>query len=99
MIRAVLVYPRSAGTRFDADYWLNTHMPMITSKAPGVTWEADVAVSPDQPHHAIAHLVFPDMATFASVAGSPGFADLGADVPNYTDIVPVLHLSEVKRTS
>lgn len=98
MIRAVVIYPRSAGTKFDANYWLTVHMPLVGAKIPGVRWEADLG-GPDQPHHAVAHLIFPSLESFASAASSPEFAEVGADMANYTDITPVMYISEIAATS
>jgi len=98
MIRVLVVYPRNDGDRFDADYWLNTHMPMVGAKLPGVRWEADLG-GPDQPHHAVAHLIFPDMGAFAAAATSPGMGELGADMTNYTNVAAQMFVSEIAATS
>ena len=32
MIKVSVMYPNSAGAKFDIDYYVNSHMPMVKSK-------------------------------------------------------------------
>ena|SRR5690349_14666246 len=98
MIRILVVYPRTEGTTFDADYWTNTHMPLVGQKWPDCRWEADVA-GPDQPHYAVAHLVFPDMASMGAAMSGPAGAEVRGDLPNYTNVQPQILISEIAKTS
>lgn len=54
--------------------------------------------APDQPlpYLAIGYFYFQDMATFQEAMGANS-EKLRADVPNYTNIQPVLQISEVQR--
>jgi len=98
MIRVTVVYPRNEGSRFDAAYWLGTHMPLVGAKLPGVSWEADLAGA-DQPHYAIAFLTFPSMVEFGAAMGSADGAEVVADMANYTDVQPAMYISEVAARS
>jgi uncharacterized protein (TIGR02118 family) len=99
MIRAMALYPRGEGTTFDSDYWLSTHMPLCSEKLPGlVRWEADLGM-PDAPHHAAAHLFFESAEELGAALSSPTAGDVFADVPNYTNIAPVLSIHEVAKSS
>ena len=98
MIRVIVLYPRSDTSTFDADYWVKTHMPLVGAKLASSTWEADVA-GPDQPHHGIAHISFPDMEAFGAAMGSAGMGEVAADIANYTNVAPQLYVSEVAAKS
>ena len=41
------------------------------------------------------HLFFDSMDAFGAAMGSPGTAAIMADVANYTNITPVLQVSEI----
>jgi len=66
MVRVSVLYPNKPGSRFDANYYLNVHMPMaarlLGPAIKGVTAEIGVsAVSPDE------------RAAFAAIAGFQRF--------------------------
>jgi uncharacterized protein (TIGR02118 family) len=98
MMRIMALYPRSEGSTFDADYWLNKHMPLVGQKWPDCTWQADVA-GPDQPFYAVAHIMFPDAASMGAALTSPAAGDVMGDVPNYTNVQPQIQISEIAKTS
>ncbi|UCC16688.1 MAG: EthD family reductase [Dehalococcoidales bacterium] len=101
MIRGSVMYPNDADKKFDMDYYLNKHMPMLHEKLDSVSLvkaEIDKGIqgqgedSPP-PYRVICHLYFNSMEDFHKI--HPYEAELFADVPNYTDIVPVIQLSEI----
>ena len=96
MIRILVVYPRAEGTTFDADYYRTTHMPLVKQKWPSVVrTEIDLG-SPDQPHHCIGHVVFPDMAAMgAAMADAEAAGVVMGDVVNFTNAQPQIYMSEV----
>lgn len=103
MTRISLLYPRAAGRRFDMDYYLDTHMPLsirLLGKHPGFK-----GVSVDRgvggavpgapaPYVAMCHFLFGTAEQFME-AFLPNAAVLQGDIANYTDIEPVIQLSEV----
>lgn len=100
MIKVSVLYPTKEGSRFDFDYYFNTHMPMVAEKlAPtlrGVM--ADRGMSgpqPDSPpaYVAMAHLLFDSPEAFQTAFGPHAEAIMG-DIPNYTDIEPIIQISE-----
>jgi uncharacterized protein (TIGR02118 family) len=96
MIRVLVAYPRSEGTRFDADYYIATHMDLVRTKLPGIVRaEADVALDDTQPYHAVAHMVFDSIESFGAAMGSPAAAEVIGDVVNYTDIAPSMQISRI----
>ncbi|WP_338465647.1 EthD family reductase [Novosphingobium sp. ZN18A2] len=91
MASIVVSYPRSGGTKFDADYYAKTHVPLAQK-----TWEphgltgAEILFPADdsQPYAAMVILRFADQASIDKAMGSPGTADVMGDVPRFTDIQP-----------
>lgn len=98
MIRVSVLYPRTSGKRFDLEYYTRYHMPLVKKQLAPQKVEIDAGMANHEnqpsPYIAIGHM------TFASVedlvlkydAAAP---ILHADIPNYTDIEPVIQLSEV----
>jgi len=101
MIKISILYPNTG--RFNMSYYLDTHMPRsieLLSKGKGyrgVSVERGVAgASPDATpaHIAMCHFRF-DTADDCMAAFLPHAAELQGDMPNYTDIEPVIQFSEV----
>lgn len=102
MISVCVLYPRTESSRFDMDYYLNKHMPMASkvlgSALTGVTVEAGIAgTEPGSPpaNAVVCRLLFDSTETFLAAFG-PHAAQLQGDIPNYTDIAPVIQINEVK---
>ncbi len=101
MVKVAIFYPNGEGNTFDMDYYSNKHMPMAADLF-GDGLKAMVidkglgGGAPDTtaPYVAIGYFYFADMATCQSLMGTHSEA-LRADVPNYTNIRPVLQISEV----
>jgi len=101
MIRVSVMYPNTPGARFDHDYYRDKHMPMIKKQMgdalkyytveKGVTGGA-----PGTPptYVGMCHLLCDSIETFESAFG-PHAQEILADVPNYTDLTPVMQISEV----
>jgi len=100
MIRILVLYPRSEGSTFDADYYVSTHMPLVKSTwGDAVTgWAVDMGVA-DQPHHCVGHVTFTSMDAFGAAMGGPGAATVMGDIPNFTNVQPQVFVSEVTATS
>jgi uncharacterized protein (TIGR02118 family) len=102
MVRVSIYYPSKPGARFDVDYYLNTHMPLaIGSLGPAIK-----AVSVDigmiggtrgelPPFTAICHFTCESAEAFTS-AFLPNADLLQGDIPNFTDIAPVIQVSEIR---
>ena len=95
-------YPNRAGARFDEEYYMTKHMPMVGEKlsAYGLTgWSIDKGLAGGAPgsapkHLFQAHLHFKDLAGFQAGMAAVG-APVMADVPNYTDIQPDVQVYQV----
>lgn len=102
MIRVGVFYPNGKNAKFDMDYYLKKHIPMVKQKLgaalKSVAVEQGVAgMPPGTPatYLAIGHLTFDSMESFQAAFGRHG-AEIQADVPNYTNVQPVIQFSEVK---
>ena len=102
MIKVTVVYPNSAGSRFDIRYYCDTHMPLVRRllgpALKGVAVEHGIAgMTPGSaaPYLAIGQLQFDSLEAFHSAFG-PHAQEIMDDVPNYTNIQPVIQISEMK---
>ena len=100
MIRLLVMYPNESGKKFDMDYYLNKHMPMVneTLKNLGlVRTEVDKGIGGMEgapaPFIAICYMYFDNMESMQnSMAKAP---DMMSDLPNFTDIQPQVQISEI----
>jgi uncharacterized protein (TIGR02118 family) len=102
MIKISVFYPNSAGAKFDMNYYVTKHLPMVQKKLgsalKGVAAEQGIAGgSPGvaAPFIAIGHLMCDSVETFQS-SFAPHAESIMADVPNYTNVQPTIQISEVK---
>ena len=94
MIKASVFYPNGDGTTFDHDYYKATHVPMCVAAWSPLKAEIDKGID-GQPNAAAVHLYFDSMEAFGAAMGSPKTGEIMADVANYTNIAPVMQVSEV----
>lgn len=102
MIKCSVLYPHKDGGRFDMDYYLATHMPLVRQRLgaalKGMSVEQGIAGgAPNSPptFTAMGHLLFDNIAAFQSAMATHG-AEFMADVPKFTNIAPTIQVSEVK---
>ena len=102
MIKFSVFYANEEGKKFDMDYYLNSHIPMVQEKLGeavkgGAVDQGLAGAAPDSPATfvAMAHLLFDSIEEFQS-AIEPHMEAIMADIPNYTDIQPTIQISEVK---
>jgi uncharacterized protein (TIGR02118 family) len=101
MIKVTILYPNAEGKTFDMDYYSTKHMPLAASlfgnslKAMSID-KGLAGRTPDAPvpYLAIGYFYFETMSSFKDAMG-PNSEKLRADVPNYTNIQPILQVSEV----
>jgi uncharacterized protein (TIGR02118 family) len=102
MIRVNVIYPNNPDSTFDMDYYLTKHMPVVREKLgaalQGMT--VDQALSGGQPgtdasFRVITGLLFDSVDAFER-AFTPFAGEITADIPRFTNIVPVVQVSEVK---
>ena len=102
MIKVSVLYPNREGVKFDMDYYLNSHIPMVRKKLgpalKGVSVEKGLGgPEPGSPpiYVAMCHLAFDSVDAFQAIF-APNAETFEKDVPNYTDIEPTVQMSEVK---
>ncbi|HZB94212.1 MAG TPA: EthD family reductase [Stellaceae bacterium] len=102
MIKVSVLYPYSADAKFDMNYYVTKHMPMVRDKlgaaCKGMSVEQGIAGgAPGAPPSFIAmgHLLFDSTDVFQQ-AFAPHVQAIMADIPNYTKIQPVIQVSDVK---
>lgn len=102
MIKVAIFYPNGEGKTFDMDYYTTKHMPMA-ARLFGASLKAmaiDKGVaggSPDTPlsYLAIGYFYFETLSACQQTMQAHS-AQLRADVSNYTNIKPVVQISEVQ---
>ena len=101
MIKVTVTYPNTPGSRFNADYYLKVHMPMSTKllgrALKSVTAEIGIsgeAPGSSAPYAAIAGFTCESVDAFVQ-AFTPVADQLQNDIPNYTDIEPVIQISNL----
>lgn len=102
MIKVSVLYPAGESTRFDMDYYCKRHMPMVQEKlgAACKSMAVEQGLAGGAPgaaptYAAMGHLYFDSVAEFQAAFG-PHAATIMADIPNYTNVQPVIQISEVK---
>lgn len=93
MIRMSVFYPSGEGSNFDLDYYRSTHVPMAL-KAWGLS-DAEIDKGVNGPYVAAVHFRFESQDALNAALGLPATADVLADVPNFTNITPVMQMSEI----
>jgi len=102
MIKVSILYPRGDGSHFDIEYYCSKHMPTVKEwfgdTCKGVAAEEAISSKNkvgQQPFHAIGHLYFDTLDQF-NQAFSENAENIMKDVPNYTNVQPVIQIGEVK---
>jgi len=102
MIRVSVLYPNGANTKFDMNYYLAKHIPMVKQKlgsaCKSVTVDQGVAGGAEgapATYVAMAHLTFDSLGAFQSAFGPHASAIMG-DIPNYTNAQPTVQISDAK---
>lgn len=93
MIRMSVLYPSGEGSTFDLDYYCKTHIPMAL-KAWGMS-DAEIDKGVNGPYVAAAHFRFESQDALNAAMGAPGTGEVLADVANFTNITPVMQMSEI----
>ena len=101
MIRIAVLYPHSEGKKFDAVYYRETHFDLVKEKLKplglqGLEFDQGSQQAGPQPFAAIGYLLFESLAAFQAAFAQVG-AELMADIPNFTDIEPLVQVSEHQR--
>ena len=93
MIRLTVLYPAAEGATFDHDYYREKHVPLAV-KSWGLDG-AEIDRGVDGPYVAAVHFKFASQDALAAAMASEATGAVLADIPNYTNIAPVLQTSEI----
>ncbi|CAJ2505467.1 Uu.00g128610.m01.CDS01 [Anthostomella pinea] len=91
-----VIYP--AGTKFDMDYYLKSHMPLVQKKwAPyGLTsWKVAHYTNEGAPYVVQAWLEFGSADQWAKASASPEAKEVMGDIPNFSDKQPAMLIGDV----
>lgn len=100
-IKVTILYANGPDKTFNMEYYEQNHMPMVADLMGDAmnSWAIDKGIAsnvPDQPapYVAIGYLYFDSLAVYQEAFG-PNAAQIVGDIPNYTNIQPVVQISEV----
>jgi uncharacterized protein (TIGR02118 family) len=103
LIKVLVMYPFAEGKTFNMEYYETKHMPMVAgflgSNLVKYTIEKGVASGiPNQPlpYMAIGTFYVKSLSDYQAAIG-PNRDAIRADFPNYTNVAPVILVSEVVR--
>ena len=101
MIKVSVMYSNKPGVRFDHKYYRDKHLPLIKSRmGTGLKYytidKGLAGGAPDTPATYIAecHLMCDSVAAYQASFG-PYAAEISGDIANFTDVTPVIQVSEV----
>lgn len=102
MIKVSVMYPNGDGSKFDMDYYVGKHIPMVKEKVgdacKGINVDQGLGGgAPGEPatYAGMGHLLFESVEAFQGAFG-PNAEEIMGDLPNFTNITPVIQISEVK---
>ena len=102
MVKVSVFYPNDDGKKFDMNYYLSTHIPLVQKLLGSACTNAavDQGLAGGTPgsnatYVDIGHLFFNSVDDFITSFG-PNANTLMSDIPNYTDISPVVQVNEIK---
>jgi uncharacterized protein (TIGR02118 family) len=102
MITVNVLYPNEDGAKFDMNYYLTSHIPMVKrvlgSALKGVVVEQGLgggAPGTKAEYSTLCHLRFDSVEAFQAAFG-PHAADIQNDIANYSSVPPVIQISDVK---
>lgn len=103
MVKVLILYPKTEDRHFDVRYYIEKHMPesiSLLSRHPGFrAVSVERGVSGGLPGSkatfvAVCEYLFNSAEEFME-AFTPHAEKLQGDIPNYTDITPVIQVNEV----
>lgn len=101
MIKVSVMYPHKSGARFDHAYYKDKHLPLVKARMGAAcrSYTIDKGLAGGAPgspatYAAMCHIFVDSVEAFQKSFG-PHAAEIMGDIPNYTDIQPVVQISEV----
>jgi len=101
MIKVSVMYPNQQGARFDHAYYRDKHMPLVQARmgANCKSYTVDKGVAGGEPgapptYVAMCHIFCDSVEAFQAGFG-PHAPEILGDIKNYTDLQPVIQISDV----
>jgi uncharacterized protein (TIGR02118 family) len=101
MIKVSVMYPNQPGARFDHDYYRATHMPLVKERMGDNCrfYTIDKGLAGGAPGAPATYVgmchIFCDSVEAFQAGFAPHADEILADIRNYTDLSPVIQISEV----
>ena len=102
LIKVTVVYPNSEGKEFDMDYYCNSHLPMVSQLLGDALKDATVEKGlggaipgSTAPYAGMGNMYFDSVEDFGK-AFRPNADKIMGDLPNFTNIEPIVQVSEVQ---
>ena len=97
MQRVTVAYPNKADAKFDFDYYMKKHIPFVAGLV-GKSIEVGRGISSATGSPAtficVAAIPIDSVAQFQAMFSKHG-AEILADIPNYTNIEPIIQFDEI----
>ena len=101
MTKVSVLYPNGENKTFDMDYYVNKHIPLVGEllgdKLKAATVEKGISSAKPgsiAPFAGMGNMYFDSMEDFGEAFG-PNAEKIMGDLPNFTNIEPVIQISEV----
>lgn len=97
MIRVLVLYPRVEGKRFDRDYYLNHHVPLVQQRLAPRRLEVDIGIprrGQPSPFHAVTLMTFDSMEDLMAGYAAAG-DELNEDKSRFTDLDLIFQIGEI----
>jgi uncharacterized protein (TIGR02118 family) len=100
MTKVSVLYPNGEGHTFDLEYYTEKHLPMVGGllgdTLKGTAMEKGLAGPANSPtaYLVMSHLYYDSVAAFEASFG-PNAEKIMADIPNFTNVQPIIQISEV----
>lgn len=101
MIKVSVMYPNKPGARFDHVYYRDKHMPLVKERMGSHCkyYTVDKGLAGGSPGSPAAYIgmchIFCDTVEGFQTGFGPHTTEILADIPNYTDLQPIIQISEV----
>jgi uncharacterized protein (TIGR02118 family) len=101
MIKVSVMYPNNPGARFDHDYYREKHMPLVKARMGDACkyYTIDKGLAGGAPGAPATYVgmchIFADSIDSFQKAFGPHAKEIMGDIKNYTDVAPVMQISEV----
>lgn len=101
VIKVSVMYPNTPGARFDHDYYRDRHMPFVKNRMGEKCkyYTVDKGLAGGEPNAPATYVgmchIFCDSVEAFEAGFGPHAKEILADIPNYTDLSPVIQISEV----